>query len=1127
MAWCFWCFGAQESGFGISLLKTNADEMLIFPHNSHSKYLFTIMNRTTASFIAMLIVSCGLAAAQDADESKTTPQIKTSEIKALKLRSIGPALMSGRIADIAMDPVKPNTWYVAVGSGNLWKTVNAGTTWKPIFDGYGSYSIGCVTVDPHDRHTVWVGTGENVSGRHVGYGDGIYVSRDGGQSFKNMGLKESERISRILVDPLDSQTVYVAVQGPLWSSGGERGLFKTSNGGKTWRSILSKGPWTGVTDIAIDPTDPKTLYAATYQRHRTVWALLGGGPESGIHKSTDGGETWTELKAGLPASDKGKIAIAISPQKAHVLYATIELPGRKGGIWRSENGGASWTKMSDYASGGTGPHYYQEIYMDPHRFDVFYHANVRLGRTVDGGKTFQVVESSSKHVDNHAVAFHPTDPDFLLVGCDGGLYRSWDWGRTYQFTANLPVTQFYKIDVDNDVPFYHVVGGTQDNNTQYGPVRTGNNTGIRNSDWRITIGGDGHDCAIDPENPDILYCESQQGYLRRFDRRTGESVDIRPRPEGEEEDLRHNWDSPILISPHSNTRVYFGSRKLHRTDDRGDSWKVISPDLSRNLDRYTLPIMGRVWSIDATFDLYAMSQYGNITSISESPRQEGLIYVGTDDGLIQITEDGGENWRKVDKIYGIPEYSFVNDVKADLHDVDTVYAVFDNHKTGDFKPYVARSRDRGQSWDLISTNLPARHLVWRIEQDHEVKDLLFVGTEFGLFFTRDGGVHWTKLPGAPAIPFRDLAIQKRENDLVGATFGRGIYVLDDYSPLRQISREFLQQKSFAIFPVRKTPLYIEDRPLGGSKGSQGDSFLAADNPPYGAVFTYYLKESLETRKARRQKKEKDLSKSGKDNPPPDWDALKKEEREEGPTLIFSISDEAGDVVKRMTGPAKAGLHRIAWNLRYASFTGGSGNGPLVAPGQYTVSAVQRIDDEETSLGEARTFSVEAIGDPALPGQSREDILAFQMKVGDLQKAVVDSNRKIQEVMEQLKEIKRVVQNTRTLDRKLYDDARRIELALVELQERLVGDSMRSKHSQTARLSIMTRVSAALSGTLNQTYGPTETHREQYTIGREQFESLKEPLQSLFKGEFKDLLDALDEAGAPWTRGRSFTSDDQD
>jgi photosystem II stability/assembly factor-like uncharacterized protein len=1063
-----------------------------------------------------------VASAQETEPAPAPAEpIKSGDVSALKFRSIGPALMSGRIADIAVDPVKPNTWYVAAGSGNLWKTVNAGTTWTPIFENYGSYSLGCVTIDPNDRHTIWVGTGENVGGRHAGYGDGVYVSHDGGKSFENLGLEQSEHISKILIDPRDSSTVYVAAQGPLWSSGGHRGLYKSTDRGATWAPVLTRGKWTGVTDVVMDPTDPDVLYAATHQRHRTVWALINGGPESGVHKSTDGGETWTELKKGLPGADKGKMSLAVSTQKPNVVYVTIELAGRTGGVWRSEDAGASWKKMSDYTSGGTGPHYYQELYADPHRFDALYHANVRLGRTTDGGKTFEVVESPNKHVDNHAVAFHPHDPDFLLVGCDGGLYRSWDNGETYEFCANLPLTQFYKLDVDYDEPFYNVIGGTQDNNTQYGPTRTASNAGIRNADWRITIGGDGHDCAIDPEDPNVIYSESQQGYLYRFDRRTGESIDIRPRPEADEEELRYNWDSPLLISPHSHTRLYFGSKKLHRSDDRGDSWTAISPDLSRDADRLTLPIMDRVWSIDALWDLGAMSEYGNITSISESPVEEGLIYVGTDDGLIHVTEDGGASWRKIDRVWGIPEYAFVNDVKADLHDADTVYAVFDDHKTGDYAPYVARSRDRGMTWDSIASDLPDRHLVWRIIQDHEVADLLFLATEFGIFYTRDAGEHWIKLSGTPNIPFRDLAIQRRENDLVGASFGRGFYVLDDYTPLREIDAALLKDEEFAMFPIRKALLYIPDRPLGRSKGAQGDAYYAAENPPFGAVFTYYLRDDLETRKAARTAREKKTKKAGGDNLYPGWDELKKEEREDAPALTFTITDDAGDVVRRMTGPTKSGLHRVAWDLRYSGFTGRGETGPLVTPGQYTVRATRRVDDVETELGEPVTFEVAAIGESTLPRQDREETLAFQQRVGALQKELVGTTRKLTEVLGQLTEIKRMVTNTPSLDRALYEDARRIELELLDIQDRLTGDRTKSRRSEAAPLSVSSRVRTALFGTLRQTHGPTQTHREQFEIGREQFAEALEELSGVVDGDFHQLLDALDDAGAPWTSGRGL------
>ena len=524
--------------------------------------------RPFKTLILMSLVASALAVPAVAQDSQDDGQVDPAVFSALQLRSIGPAFMSGRIGDLAIDQRNPNTWYVAVASGGVFKTTNAGTTFEPIFDDYGSYSIGCVTIDPQQSNTVWVGTGENNGGRHIGFGDGIYVSHDGGKTFTNKGLKKSEHISKILVDPRNSKTVFAASQGPLWSPGGERGLYKSTDGGESWKRVLSAGPYTGVTDVVMDPKNPNVLYAATHQRHRTIWALLNCGPESGIHKSTDGGQTWTKLTEGLPGGEVGKISLGVSQQRPEVVYATIELPGRVGGFWRSEDYGQSWNKVSDFVSGGTGPHYYQELWVDPHRYDVLYQANNSFVRSVDGGRTWDVIEGDRKHVDNHAVAFHPHDRDFLLVGCDGGVYRSYDFCQTYAFCGNLPISQYYKVDVDYDWPFYHVAGGTQDNYSHYGPTRTNRVQGIVNSDWVKTIGGDGHDGAIDYEDPNTIYAESQQGFIRRYDRRTGEAVDIRPRPAAGQDDFRFNWDAPILISPHSHTRIYFGSQFLHRSPPR-------------------------------------------------------------------------------------------------------------------------------------------------------------------------------------------------------------------------------------------------------------------------------------------------------------------------------------------------------------------------------------------------------------------------------------------------------------------------------------------------------------------------------------------------------------------------------
>ncbi len=761
-----------------------------------------------------------------------------------------------------------------------------------------SYSIGAVTVDPNNHNVVWVGTGENVSGRHVGYGDGVYKSLDGGASWNNMGLKKSEHIGMIAVDRRDSSVVYVAAQGPLWSGGGERGLYKTTDGGGSWAQVLSAGIYTGVSEIHMDPRNPDILYAVKHQRLRTVAALVNGGPESGIFKSTDGGLNWRELKTGLPEENMGKIGLAISPIDPDVVYATIELGRRTGGFWRSDDGGESWEKRSDYLSGGTGPHYYQEIFASPHQFDRVYQMDATLHITEDGGKTFVPQPHGYKHGDHHAMAFDPNDPDYLMYGTDGGLYESFDLGETFRFVSNLPVTQFYKVAVDYDEPFYNLYGGTQDNNTQGGPSRTDNVNGIRNSDWFITVFADGHQPAVDPTNPDIVYSEWQQGNLVRYDRKTGEVVYIQPQPEADEETERFNWDAPILISPHDPARLYFASQRVWRSDDRGDSWTAISADLSHGRDRLTMPMMDRVWSFDASWDLMAMSKFGTITSLSESPLVEGLLYAGTDDGRIHVSENGGTTWRPIERLPDVPDHFFVNDIKADLHDADTVYVVVDDHKSGDFSPYILKSTNRGGTWTSISKDLPERHVVWRLVQDHVKPQLMFAGTEFGVFFTIDGGGKWIRLGGeSPTISFRDLVIQKRENDLVAASFGRGFWILDDYSPLRHVTEKQLKTGA-VLFPVREADWYIPKIPMGdfkeNGKSSQGDAYFVAPNPPFGAVFTYYLAEDLKPASEQRKDSENALEEKGEDTPYPGWDALRGEEIEESPAIVLTVTDSEGD-----------------------------------------------------------------------------------------------------------------------------------------------------------------------------------------------------------------------------------------
>ncbi|MEL7499679.1 MAG: glycosyl hydrolase [Planctomycetota bacterium] len=1051
-----------------------------------------------------------------AEKAESNNGVDNAIFSPLKLRSIGPAFMSGRIGDLAVDQKNPNTWYVAVASGGVFKTVNAGTTFDPIFDNYSSYSIGCVTVDPNNSNIVWVGTGENNGGRHIGFGDGIYVSHNAGKTFENVGLKKSEHLSKILVDPRDSNVVFAASQGPLWSPGGERGLYKTTDGGETWKNVLSKGPYTGVTDVVMDPANPDVLYAATHQRHRNIWAIVNAGPETGIYKSVDGGENWRQLKNGLPGADKGKISLGVSPQKPNVVYATIELAGRKGGFWRSEDHGESWTKTSDFVSGGTGPHYYQELWVDPHRYGVLYQANNSFVRSVDDGATWDVIEGRKKHVDNHAVAFHPSDPDFLLVGCDGGVYRSFDFCKTYEFFGNLPISQYYKVDVDYDFPFYHVAGGTQDNYSHYGPTRTNRVQGIVNADWVKTIGGDGHDGAIDYEDPNTIYAESQQGFIRRYDRRTGEAVDIRPRPEDGQDDFRFNWDAPILISPHSHKRIYFGSNFLHRSDDRGDSWTTISPDLSKNQNRFELPTMGRVPSIDAAYDLYAMSQFGNITSISESPVVEGLLYVGTDDGLIQVSEDGGKNWRKVEQIYGIPEGSFINDVKADLHDADTVYACLDNHKQGDYQPLLVRSTDRGRTWKSMIGDLPDRHLVWRIVQDHEMSDLFFLATEYGIFFSRNAGENWSKLKGSPTISFRDLAIQKRENDLVGASFGRSFYVLDDYSPLRHADAENTKDDSFHVFPIRDALWYPQADSLGGRYGFQGDRFYSADNPPYGVTFTYYNGKSYKTKKQKRQ--EAEAKQKDGDIKTPSWDELAAEQEESPASVVFEVRSKAGDLISRFNGSTGKGMHRATWSMRYTALSGGFG--PLTSPGVYYLEPFELVDGKMTSLAEPTEFAIKMAISADMPLADKKKFEKFHQRVVKLMNSANALSGTFEQRKSDLSSVKSNLTRLTAGTPELINELTEIEKSLAKFEKPINGDEIRDDRYVPVEPTISGRLRNAMFGGFS-TQGPTQTHLKQVDIAASQLTKATKEFRQFESKTIEPFLKKLNKAGVPWTQGRAI------
>jgi photosystem II stability/assembly factor-like uncharacterized protein len=1063
-------------------------------------------------------------------EEKPADPMSSPTFNGLRLRSIGPAFTSGRVSGFAVDPGNPTRYFVAVASGGVWKTINDGTTWTPVFDREGSYSIGAIALDPKNPLTVWVGTGENNSQRSVSYGDGVYRSEDGGKTWKNVGLKASEHIGRIAIDPKDSNTVYVAAQGPLWGPGGDRGLYKTTDGGKNWKKILSISDNTGVTDVVIDPQNPETIYAAAYQRRRHMWTLINGGPESALYKSTDAGATWNKLKTGLPTTELGRIGIAISPVDSNVVYATVEAADRKGGIFRSNDRGGSWERRNEFDATAM---YYARIVADPKDVDRIYVMNVFLMVSDDGGRTMRRLGEKSKHVDNHDIWVDPNNNDHYLVGCDGGVYESHDRGANWDFKRNLPITQFYDVTTDNAAPFYNVYGGAQDNFSVGGPARTRSASGITNADWFVTNGGDGFRSQVDPEDPNTIYAELQNGVLARFDKRTGERMGIQPAAGRGEEPLRWNWDSPFIISPHSHTRLYFAADKLFRSDDRGDSWQVVSGQLSRGLDRDKLPVMGKIWSMDAVAKNASTAFFGNASALAESPRQEGLIYVGTDDGLIQVTEDGGKNWRKLEKFPGVADMAYVSRIIASNHDANTVYAAFENHQNADFKPYLLKSTDAGRTWVSIAGNLPKNHPVWAIAEDHVNPNLLFAGTEFGLFFSIDGGQKWIQLKGGlPTIQVRDLTIQRRENDLVVGTFGRGIYILDNYTPLRLLKPEMLKQEA-QLFPVKDALMYIQAQPLGGrGKSFQGESFFTAENPPFGATLTYYLKDELKTKKAKRQEAEKEAAKKNVVVTLPSLRDLSAEEEEEAPAVIFTVTDSSGRVIRRLTGPVTAGMQRIAWDLRSPPaslppppnpetedpFSEGPA-GPLVMPGAYKVSVAKRVDGVMTPLGQPQDFQVVVVGQEAMSPADRVALVDFQQKVARLQRAVQGALEAANALKPRLGLIRRALLDTPSAGDKLLDDAAALDRRNNEILRALRGDTALRARNINLPPSINERVGDIVGAQRLSTARPTQTQINQYTAAAQEFEQTLAQLRQLIEGDLARLEKQMEAAGAPWTPGR--------
>lgn len=821
-------------------------------------------------------------------------------VRSLTFRSIGPAVMSGRIVEIAVadgyrgtrGQVLGTVMYIAAATGGVWKTTNAGVNWTPVFDSVRTGSIGAVAVAPSNPDIVWVGTGEANNMRSSSWGTGVYKSTDGGRTWSGPMLPKSQHIARIVVDPRDPNIVYVAAMGPLWAPGGERGLFKTTDGGRTWTNTKYISQYTGFTDVAMDPSNPDVLYAAALMRERREYGFLPAGPESGIYKTTDGGRTWTQLTQGLPSGELGRIGLSVCRSRPSTVYAIVHARGNTGGLYRSDDAGATWRQMNPNNSTAW---YYGQVRCDPTDHEHVYRLGPTSQESYDGGRTVQTFppQGTNVHADHHALWIDPEAPEHLVLGTDGGLYISWDRGRTWDHVQNLPVSQFYAISVDDGDPYY-VYGGLQDNQSWGGPSRTRFTFGPTNADWFRMAGGDGFYSVTDPSDRNIVYTESQNGGLIRYDARLGQTKNIRPVPKPGEQH-RYNWSAPILPSRHTPGTVYFAANYLFRSPDRGDTWETISPDLTRNIDRNTLPLRGSVPDSNALGRNEGTAEFSNITSIDESPLRAGLLVVGTNDGLVQVSRDGGKNWFKSDRFPTVPETTYVSRVIFSRFAEGTIYATMDGHRSNDFKPYVLKSTDYGRSWTPITGDLPDGHSVHVIREHHRQPNLLFVGTEFGVFFTVDGGRHWTQLKsGIPGVPVHDLAIQTRENDLVVGTHGRGIFILDDLAPLEHLAEAKRANVAY-LFPIKDALLYQPNASRASGMGTRG---FVGQNPPPGPQIAYLL-QPLPT----------------------------------GARPRLEIVDASGTVVRELRVERAPGLYRTVWDMRVGPpFTGpvdttGRGSGP--------------------------------------------------------------------------------------------------------------------------------------------------------------------------------------------------------
>jgi photosystem II stability/assembly factor-like uncharacterized protein len=884
--------------------------------------------------------------------------IVTDKLKNLEFREIGPAVMGGRIDDFGVVESNPNIVYVGTASGGVWKTTNNGTTWEPVFDKEGVSTIGDIAIAPSDPAVVWVGTGEPNNRQSSSWGDGIYKSLDAGKTWQNMGLRATLHIGRIVIHPKNPEVVYAAALGHLWGPNPERGVYKTTDGGKTWNQVLKINADTGVSDIAMDPESPDTLYAAAYERRRTPFGFNGGGPDGGIYKTVDGGATWKKLTKGLPyenGGDVGRIGLDIYRKDSNIVYAIVQ--HEKGGTYRSEDKGETWKKMGDT---NPRPSYYSQIRIDPNNDLRIWELGAQMFYSEDGGKTFLTQRVKGIHGDFHAMWIDPADSSHVITGCDGGIHWSYDNGRTWDFINTIAIGQFYEVGLDNEKP-YKICGGLQDNGSWCGPSMSLTRDGIINSDWTLMPGGDGFYARIDYAEPWIVYTESQDGHISRRDEHTAQQREIMPEAKVGEPHYRFQWNSPMEVSSHDHKTIYYGGNYLFKSTDRGDSWTRLGGDLTTGVDRNKLQVFGKTPDKNTLSRHDGVEEYPTITTLNESPLTADVLWVGTDDGNLQVTRDGGKTWKNVaERVPGLPKGTYVTRVVASKYAEGAAFATFDGHRTDDYNVYLFQTSDYGETWRAIRNGIPDSAGTVHVVREHpKSRNLLFAGTEFGLWVSWDHGSNWTALKNNfPTVPVDDIEIQAEQNDLVLATHGRSIWIFDDMTPIEKFDAGVANSDMTFFGPRTATLWDLRDR-----RWSAGQKMFTGKNPPYGAILNYYLKQALppEPPKAAKDEKDKDKEKEKKETAAPGGEqkgkseaAASKENKEdqenkEGKTKI-SVYDKDNKLVREFDGPGKAGVNRTNWDLRWnspavptpeqleaaaAGFDFGP-RGPLVEPGKYTI-----------------------------------------------------------------------------------------------------------------------------------------------------------------------------------------------